>query len=74
MNGCIDRMKQNKSERERQKISYTIIYMWSRKYDTNELVYEMETDSQTQRADLWLPWGRMGWEFEISIYKLIQNG
>ena len=47
MNGCIDRMKQNKSEGERQKISYTIIYMWSRKYDTNELVYEMETDSQT---------------------------
>ena len=47
MNGCIDRMKQNKSEGERQKISYTIIYMWNQKYDTNELVYEMETDSQT---------------------------
>ena len=24
---------------------------WTLKYDTNELIYETETDSQTQRAD-----------------------
>ena len=42
----------SKSERERQ-IPY-ITYMWNLKYNTNET----ETDSQTQRTDLWLPWGR----------------
>ena len=26
------------------------------KYDTNEYVYKTETDSQTQRTDLWLQW------------------
>ena len=32
--------------RERQ-ILYDITYMWNLKYDTNELIYKMETDSQT---------------------------
>ena len=32
--------------RERQ-ISYDIAYMWDLKYDTNELIYKTETDSQT---------------------------
>ena len=40
--------------RERQ-IPYNIIYMWNLKYDTSELIYKTETDSQTQRTDLWLP-------------------
>ena len=53
-------IKQSKSERERQ-ISYDIIYMWNIKYDTNEHIYESETDSQTESADLWLSRG-MGWE------------
>ena len=35
-----------KSERERQ-IPYDISYMCNLKYDTNELIYETETDSQT---------------------------
>ena len=38
--------KWSKSERERQ-IPYDIAYMWTLKYDTNELIYETETDSQT---------------------------
>ena len=29
--------------------------MWNLKYGTNELIYKTETDSQTQRTDLWLP-------------------
>ena len=29
--------------------------MWNLKYDTNVHIYETETDSQTQRTDLWLP-------------------
>ena len=36
--------------------------MWNLKYDTNELISETETGSQTYRTDLWLPsgggWGR----------------
>ena len=38
--------KQNKSERERQ-IPCNIAYMWNLKYDTNELIYKTETDSET---------------------------
>ena len=34
------------SQKERQ-IPYDITYMWNLKYDTNELIYETETDSQT---------------------------
>ena len=50
--------------------------MWSLKYDTNELIYKTETDSQTQRTDLWLPKGRKGgrgmdWEFGVSRCKLL---
>ena len=49
--------KWSKSERERQ-TPYDITYMWNLKYETNELIYKTETDSQTQRTDLWLPRGR----------------
>ena len=38
--------KWSKSERERQ-TPYDITYMWNLKYDTNEPIYEAETDSQT---------------------------
>ena len=43
-----------KSERERQ-IPYDITYMWNLKYDTNEIIYETETESQIYRTNLWLP-------------------
>ena len=39
-------IKCSKSERERQ-IPYDVTYMWNLKYDTNELIYETETESQT---------------------------
>jgi hypothetical protein len=32
--------------------------MLNPKYDTDEPIYKTETDSQTQRADVWLPRGR----------------
>ena len=46
------------------------------KYETNELIYQTEIDSQKQRTDLWLPKGRgggggMDWEFGISTGKLL---
>ena len=34
--------------------------MWNLKYDTNELIYKTETDSQTQKTNLWLPKGKRG--------------
>ena len=34
--------------------------MWNLKYGANEPIYETETDSQTQRTDLWLPRGEGG--------------
>ena len=36
----------SQSDRERQ-IPYDTTYMWNLKYDTNELICETETDSQT---------------------------
>ena len=44
--------KWSKSERERQ-IPYDITYRWNLKYDTNELIYETETEWQAWRKDLW---------------------
>ena len=34
--------------------------MWNLKYGTNEHIYKTETDSQTQKTDLWFPRER-GW-------------
>ena len=42
------------SERE---ITHDITYMCNLKYGTNEPIYRTETESQTQRTDLWLPRG-----------------
>ena len=47
--------KQSKSEEKQ--IPYDVTYMWILKYGTNELIYETETEPQTQRTDLWLPKG-----------------
>ena len=59
---------------QKEKDKYDITSMWNLKHDTNELIYE--TDSQTQITDLWLPSGRAGgrWmdrEFGISRCKLL---
>ena len=41
--------KGNKSETERQ-IPYDTTYMWTLIHDTDEFIYETQTDSQTQRT------------------------
>ena len=38
----------------------SITYTRDLKTDTNELTYKTETDSQTQRVNLWLPGGKCG--------------
>ena len=49
--------------------------MWNLKYNTNEIIYETEIDSQTQRTACGCQggWERGGiqWEFEVSRCKLI---
>ena len=35
--------------------------MWNLKYDSNELIYRTEADSQTQKTNLWLPKGKGEW-------------
>ena len=35
-----------------------ITYMWNFKNNINECIYKIETDSQTQETNLWLPRGR----------------
>ena len=51
--------------------------MWNLKYDTTELIYKTERDSEAQRADLWLPRGRakegVEWESVNSICKLLHT-
>ena len=46
------------SQKEKRQIPYDITYIWNLKYGTNETIYKTESDSQTQRTDLWLPRGR----------------
>ena len=71
MDGPADyHIKLRKSERKRQ-IQYDITHMWTLRYGTNEPTYKTKTDSQTQRADLWLPGGRDGLRFGIIRYKLL---
>ena len=41
-------------------VLYVIISMWSVKRDANEVMYETETDSQTQKTNLWLTKGKGG--------------
>ena len=36
------------SQKEKDKLPYDITYMWNLKYDTNELIYETETDSENR--------------------------
>ena len=68
---CIDlEIKWSKSDRERQ-TPHDTTYPQNLKYDTKELICETVVNSQTQRADLWLPGGRDGLRFGIIRYKLL---
>ena len=50
--------------------------MCNLKNDTNELIYKVETDSQTQKTNLWLPTGKgrgvvINQEVGINIYTIL---
>ena len=49
--------------------------MQNLKCDGQEVIYETDTDTRTQRTDLWLPWGReelavWGWWMQTIIYRM----
>ena len=60
-----------------EKCKYNIMsHMWKLKNNTNESIYKTETDSQTQKTNLWLPKGKVwggwiNWEFGIGRCKLL---
>ena len=61
--------KWSKSEIEGQ-MPYDISYMWNLKYDTNEFICEIQTDSEKWRTDLWFQRGRregMGWTGSLGL-------
>ena len=81
-----DHTKQNKSERERQILYVFIKYIfvkymtniyvfdatsiWNLKYDTDEPIYETETESGAYKTDLWLPRGKEledGWTGSLGL-------
>ena len=51
-----DYHSKGKSDRER-KTPYDITYMWNIKYDTSELIYETDRNTDIENR-LWLPRGR----------------
>ena len=44
---CSQRSNTNNKLWFKRQISYDITYTWNLKYDTNELIYKTETESQT---------------------------
>ena len=73
----ITRSEVSSKEKE---IPYDITYMWNLQYDTDELIYKAEIDSQTQGTDLWLSRGREmgeGWILNLGLavaHYYIQKG
>ena len=51
-------IKLNEVKKRERRIPYDITFMWNLKYDTNEHIYE--TDSQTQRTDFVVAKGKKG--------------
>ena len=47
---------------------YDIPYMWNLKNGTNEHIYKTENDSQTQKANLWLPKGKDDGRDKLGIW------
>ena len=54
---------------------HDITYIWNLKYDTNEFIYETETDSQTQRTDVQLknPGGRTTLFSAVFSHSVVSN-
>ena len=47
MDGLRDYILREVCQTEKRQVPYDITYMWNLKYDTNELIYKIEIESQT---------------------------
>ena len=64
------------TERERNRQISDVTFRWNPKYDTSEIIYRTETDSQIRKTHLWLlkrkgSGGEINQEFGISRHKLL---
>ena len=61
------------SQTEKDKYMISLIRGIIKNKDTNEFIYNTETDSLTQRMNLWLlgVGGGIDWEFGIDMYTLL---
>ena len=61
------------SQTEKDKYMISLIRGIKKNKDTNEFIYNTETDSLTQRMNLWLlgVGGGIDWEFGIDMYTLL---
>ena len=55
---------------------YRITYMWNLKSDTNEFIYKMEIESQTQKTNMVTKgdsgsWGEINQKFGVNMYRLL---
>ena len=56
------------SEVSQRQISYDITYMWNLQSGTSEFTYKTETDSQTQKTNLWLPKGKGAGRDKLEVW------
>ena len=75
MDGPRDYQIKWSNQKEKRQIPYDIAYIWNLKYDTNELFYETETDSDIENRLAVVKeegkGGGMDWEFGTSSCKLL---
>ena len=55
----------NQLEKDKYHMISLVCGILKKKKDTNELIYKIETDSQTLKTNLWLPKGKSGGEGKI---------
>ena len=76
MDATRDYYTSERSQKEKDKF-YMISNMWNLKYDTNEPIYDRETQSQTQRTNWWLPGGDMdreSWTGQLGLAFIYRVG
>ena len=56
------------NEDRQKQMSYDITYRQNLKYDTNELIYKTEINSQAQKSNLWLLKGKGQGKDKLEIW------
>ena len=56
------------TERERNRQISDVTFRWNPKYDTSEIIYRTETDSQIRKTIWWLPEERDGGRDKLWVW------